>query len=212
MRLLLVPLALAGCQNSGPYIDPCVSATRTLPADEVSAIGFAADALVASFGERATVDVEWLGRHSSSPPSDTIAIAIAAITGDVAEMTHTAASSDVDDASCTERDTLTFARDATFATADGEVSGTGVLTFTVTRTGIDGAALYGTAPVSLSAARQAEVDLAIGDDLPPPESVSIHVGRHAWGDNAEITAEGESYGVAVWKCDEQHHEGCVNWR
>ena len=69
-----------------------------------------------------------------------------------------------------------------------------------------------TETLELDPARWLQVYDAVGEDLEPPERVSLFVGRYDHYDYASIGAEGSNYHVSVWKCDEQLKGECADWR
>lgn len=213
-RIAWLPVLAAGCAvggSTGVFIDPCASTERTLAPDEASVLGFSGEDVVAWYGDDAAVVADWFGRHSDTPGTDTIRMEVGALVGDIVETTYAPVDSADVEAHCERNDALHLTRSARFETTDGGVAGDGTLDFTLSALDMAHAELEGTAPaVTLSDARQAEVDAAVAD-LPPPDHVDLYVGHYDTFDFGAIQAEGPGYGVSVWKCDEQHHPGCVAW-
>jgi hypothetical protein len=209
-------LALAGCGGGyamGPYIDPCSTTVNVLAPDQPSTLGFSGDEAVAWFGDTASVHVTWGGRHSQYPRTDTLVVALGAIDGDVQESLR-AGVDPADDASCAAESTVSFARVATFATADGEVSGAGLMRFTLPQLELATASISGeAADVVIAAPRQAEVDRETAEaGVAPPDSMGLYLGHQPTFDYATIAADGPNYVMKVWNCDEQISPGCADWR
>lgn len=212
----LLVLLLGGCQAPpGPYVDPCDVTDRVLAADEVSALGFSADEALAGYGSALVLEAGWVGRHSRTPAHDSFDIGLGAVEGEVHEQTWTPVDAGGDAALCAARDRLAVVRAVTVASADGEVTGTGTISFTLPGLAPASHAFEVLADVVLAEVRQAEIDRVLDDDLPAPERTWFAAGTDPdFGDRAEITVEGPGYGVRVWNCDEQHDGkgDCATWR
>jgi hypothetical protein len=171
LRTVVVLALAAGCAEELPFVPPCAPTQRTLAPDETSSFGFSADEANAWYGGFTTVDVDWWGRHSDTPPHDTILAAIGAITGAVVE-TIVEPNDPADAETCATGDQVAFTRAATFATVDGEVTGEGTLDFQIAALDLDDVEIEGRGPVALSPSRQAEVAAALGD-IDPPAGVTL---------------------------------------
>lgn len=213
MRPLLL-LPLAAC-TSGPYVYelPCDVEALTHAPSEVTHLGFSADEVGTWFGDAVVFDVRWTGWHSQSPPGDVFDVTLGPITGEIMAAKNTPIRQRATAAECAAWDLVTFAREATLASRDGQVSGVGEAWFELGAMDVDRLAFgVSVAPATLSDERWAEVARHLDDDLVPPEQAVVYLRVAPDGaSHASVAVEGEHYQVNVWNCEEQHRNAgdCV---
>jgi hypothetical protein len=214
IRCGAVFLFAAGC-TTYPIIAEldCSMEEEVLAQADTSHLGFSADDAVLWYGDADAVEVTWTGRHSRTPATDTFDVAIGALDGDVVVLRNTPVRNRLTEAECAARDRLVFTRTAAMSSQTGDVTGAGTLQFQLAELAVGSATISGAAPaLTLSDTRWLEIEKALADELPPPTTISLWLHSDpTWGEAVSIAAEGPTYTVKVWNCDDQRGE-CAAWR